>query len=223
MFIEPKQHGQVTFQVALTTEQIKEYLPNSCVDRELQFDYKVTPAGGGLNHVEIKLFVQSFSGLKYELDKKIGLDVDYLYQRLNVGTTHQNLFRLKLSLGPMVILSELYEPCNYIDHILSGDLSAVKLYLRDFIKRLMADEELLKDFYAVSHSLVKETDRNKDNQAECDVHGILRRDSKGLTTYKLVYDMVRQNSYDGAYKMNKGLYTAVLGLRESMNAVKCYA
>lgn len=223
MNINLKRTGEVTFQVALTNEQIETHLPKPTFDKDLQYSYTVTPTGKDLNHVEIKIIVQSFSGLKYDLDKKLGLPVEYMYQRLAVGVTHQNLFRLQLAIGPLLVISELYEPCNHIDRVLSGDLSATKLYIRDFIKRLMADEELLKDFYAVSHSLVKETDRNKDNQAECDVHGILRRDSKGLTTYKLVYDMVRQNSYDRAYKMNKGLYTAVMGLRESMNAVKCYA
>ena len=220
MNINLKRTGEVTFQVALTNEQIEAHLPKPTFDKDLQYSYTVTPTGKDLNHVEIKIIVQSFSGLKYDLDKKLGLPVEYMYQRLAVGVTHQNLFRLQLAIGPLLVISELYEPCNHIDRVLSGDLSATKLYIRELIQLIAGKEDYINELYPIIYSLVKVDEREKDNQADYDVGEILRFDRKGLSTYREVYREVASESGVAAYNLNKSLYQMIKGLRAATKAVK---
>ena len=213
--------GEVVFQLSLTKDEVEQWIPSSTAESDLRFEVIKTPAIGiDLIHLELRIMAFGLCGLKKVLRDRVCLDVDYMIESKMRGTKPQHDFRLQLRLGNKTFLSQLYEPNNYIDRILSGEFSTLKLYLADLVKAAVANPTLMNQLRVAVYNFVNPNERGQDFQAEYDFHNLKAQGANEALVYISVYKMLKQEFPNDAEKMNFHLYSSLMCLRELTLSVK---
>lgn len=213
--------GEVVFQLSLTENEVERWIPSSTVERDLRFEViKTSAIGLDLIHLELRIMAFGLCGLKKVLHDRLGLDVDYMIESKMCGTKPRYDFRLQLRLGDKVILSQLYEPNNYVDRILSGESSTIKLYLAELIKAATSDPTLLEQLRTATYNFINPNERSQDLQAEYDYHKLKAYGANEALVYISVYKMLKQGFPNDAEKMNFHLYSTLACLSELTRSVK---